>query len=133
MEMQGFKRLFKSLKINIMKQMLFLTFLLLCITSTGTSNEKHDKKIRQNKELVSNFIEALNSYDTDKFVSLFSEDGIYEEVCSGRLHKGRESIASYISATIQGIPDSKFEIVTSVADDNHATVEWIWTGTNTVG
>ncbi len=104
-----------------------------CITITGFSSEKDNKKIRQNEELVNSFIEALNAKDIGTFASLFTEEGTYEEVCSGRLLKGREAIANYINATLEGIPDSKFEIITIVADDKHATVEWIGTGTSTVG
>ncbi len=115
-----------------MKQKLFLLFILL-FTMTGFSNEKTNKKIRQNEELVHNFFETLNSYNTDKLVLLFSEDGTYEEVCSSRLLKGRDAIVRYINVTLKGIPDSKFEIETIVANEYHATVEWIWTGTNTVG
>jgi steroid delta-isomerase-like uncharacterized protein len=116
-----------------MKQKLFLSFLLVCITFTGFSNGNANKKIRQNEELGNSFIEALNAKDIGTLASLFTEDSSYEEVCSGRFYKGREAIANYIKATFEGIPDSNFKIVTIVADDKHATVEWIWTGTNTVG
>lgn len=100
---------------------------------TGFSSEKENKKIRQNEELVNNFFEALNAKNIGTFASLFTEDGTYEEVCSGRFYRGREAVANYIKATVEGIPDSKFEIVTIVVNENHATVEWIWTGTNSVG
>jgi len=73
-----------------MKQILFLSILLLCSTLTGISNEKCNKKIRQNEVLVNSFIEALNVKDMDKLTSLFIDDGTYEEVCSGRFHKGKK-------------------------------------------
>ena len=69
----------------------------------------------------------------DKLTSLFTENGTYEEVCSGRLNKGREAIANYIRVTIEGIPDSKFELVSLSCNANHAMFEWIWKGTNSVG
>ncbi len=116
-----------------MKQILFLSFLLLCSTLTGISNGKYDKRIRQNEALVHDFIEALNTQDIDKLTSLFTEYGTYEEVCSGRLNKGRKAIANYIRATIEGIPDSKFELVSISCSANHAMFEWIWKGTNSVG
>jgi len=116
-----------------MKQILFLSFLLLCSTLTGISNEKHEKKIRQNEVLVNSFIKALNEKDIGKLVSLFNENGTYEEVCSGRLNKGREAIANYIRATIEGIPDSEFELISISCSANHAMFEWIWKGTNSIG
>jgi steroid delta-isomerase-like uncharacterized protein len=116
-----------------MKQIFFLTFLLLCSTLTGISNEKHDKKIRQNEVLVNSFIEALNTQDLDKLTSLFKEDGTYEEVCSGRIHTGKKAISAYIAATLEGIPDSKFELVSISCSTNYAMFEWIWKGTNSVG
>ncbi|MCG6190969.1 ester cyclase [Maribellus maritimus] len=57
----------------------------------------------------------------------------YEEVCSGRFSQGKTAIKNYIVATIEGMPDSKFEIVSIVANENQAVVEWVWEGTNSVG
>lgn len=116
-----------------MKQIFFLSVLLLCSTLTSISNEKHEKKIRQNEVLVNSFIEALNVKDMDKLTSLFIDDGTYEEVCSGRFHKGKKAISAYIAATLEGIPDSKFELVSISCSANHAMFEWIWKGTNSVG
>ena len=50
-----------------------------------------------------------------------------------RVYSGKEAIKNYIQATIDGIPDSKFEVVTVLANADFASVEWIWKGTNTVG
>jgi len=79
---------------------------LIC-SSCGAQNTK--SLIRKNEAIAKSFIEYLNSHDVDKFTSLFAENGIYEEVASGRSYRTREKIAVYIGSTISGIPDTKFE------------------------
>jgi len=76
---------------------------------------------------------SLNLHDINKLISLFSENCLYEEVATGRRYTGRDNIAAYIRSTIDGIPDTKFTTVNVLATDSLAVVEWIWTGTNSVG
>jgi steroid delta-isomerase-like uncharacterized protein len=116
-----------------MKRLLFLAFFLLCIMAPAASSEQAGKKNRQNETLVKNFIEALNAKDMDKLVSLFSDDGTYEEVCSGRFHTGKKAISAYITSTLEGIPDTNFELVSVSCSADRAMFEWIWKGTNSVG
>jgi len=78
-------------------------------------------------------MESLNSHDISKLISLFSENCLYEEVATGRRYTGRNNIAAYIRSTIDGIPDTKFKTVNILANDSLAVVEWLWTGTNSVG
>jgi len=89
--------------------------------------------IQINKTIAKSFIETLNSHDINKFTELFAENGIYEEIASGRSYRTREKIAIYIGSTISGIPDTKFETINILATDSLAVVEWIWKGTNSVG
>lgn len=116
-----------------MKRLLFLVFFLLCTMLSGASSEQSGKKIRQNEAIVKNFIESLNAKDMDKLTSLFTDDGTYEEVCSGRFHTGKNAIRAYIVATLEGIPDSNFKMVSMSCSANRAMFEWIWKGTNSVG
>ncbi len=89
--------------------------------------------IQKNESIAKSFIEYLNSHDVGKFTSLFAENGIYEEVATGRSYTNRQKIAVYIGSTISGIPDTKFETINMMATNNLAVVEWIWKGTNSVG
>jgi len=89
--------------------------------------------IKKNEELAKAFIETLNTRDYSQFTSLFLEDSFYEEVCTGQKYEGKEAIKTYTKGTIDGVPDSKFEIITIVVSETNASVEWLWKGTNTVG
>jgi steroid delta-isomerase-like uncharacterized protein len=104
--------------------------ILICTFCGGQNN---NCLIQKNETIAKSFIEYLNSHDVDKFTSLFAENGIYEEVASGRNYTTREKIAVYIGSTISGIPDTKFETVNILANDSLAVVEWIWKGTNSAG
>jgi len=92
-----------------------------------------DSKIKENEVIAKDFIEACSAHDIDKAISLFAENCLYEEVASGMKYTSRKEIAGYLNGTISGIPDTEFEIVTIIANDTSAMVEWIWKGTNTVG
>jgi steroid delta-isomerase-like uncharacterized protein len=100
---------------------------------TSCDRQNNNSLIQENENIAESFIEYLNAHDVDKFTSLFTENGIYEEVASGRSYTTRQKIAVYIRSTISGIPDSKFETVNILATDSLAVVEWIWKGTNSVG
>jgi len=92
-----------------------------------------DNKEIENEIIARDFIEACSAHDIEKAISLFTETCLYEEVARGRKFTNREGIAGYLNGTISGIPDTKFEIITIIANDSSAMVEWIWKGTNTVG
>jgi steroid delta-isomerase-like uncharacterized protein len=92
-----------------------------------------DKGAENNASIARSFMEAWSAHDLDGLTSLFADDCLYEEVASGRTYTTKEGIAEYARATIAGVPDTEFAIVTVVADSRVAAVEWVWRGTNTVG
>jgi steroid delta-isomerase-like uncharacterized protein len=116
-----------------MKTKLFFitSFIILLCTFYGCQTK--NSLIQKNKTIAISFIKTLNSHDINKFTELFEENGIYEEVASGRSYRTREKIAIYIGSTISGIPDTKFETINILATDSLAVVEWIWKGTNSIG
>ena len=111
------------------KRVTYFITILLVTTISGCAN----KKIRQNETIARSLVEAFSTHDIDKFTSLFVEDCLYEEVAAGKKYEDKKAIAEWASYTISGIPDSELEIVSIIASDNMATIEWIWKGTNTVG
>jgi len=93
----------------------------------------NSQKIHDNEAVAKAFIEAWSSHDSGNLTALFADSCLYEEVATGRKFNTKGSIADYFDRTIAGIPDSKFEMVDVLASENMAMVEWVWTGTNTVG
>ena len=95
--------------------------------------QAQNQQIVLNSKIAESFISTLNRQDFDRFTNLFSDNATYEEVCSGRVYTGKTAIKNYIVGTIDGIPDSEFELISVTSDEKHAVVEWIWKGTNSVG
>jgi len=112
-------------KISFPIAVVILMFLLGCNESS--------QKIHDNEATAKAFIEAWSSHDSGNLTALFADSCLYEEVASGRKFNTKEEIADYLNRTVSGIPDTKFEVVDVTASENMAMVEWVWTGTNTVG
>lgn len=115
-----------------MKKLLTLSFVLFPLIIALIGCEKSANQ-RNNEELAKTFIEAWSQHEIDELTDLFDDECLYEEVASGRSYSNKEDIAKYVESTLAGVPDSKFETITIIADDEKATVEWLWKGTNSVG
>ena len=111
------------------KRIVCFVIILLVITICGCT----DKKIIENEAIARSSSEAWSTHDIDKLISLFADDCLYEEVARGLKYTSKKEIAEYVNGTISGVPDTDLEIVSVIASDNMAMVEWIWKGTNTVG
>jgi steroid delta-isomerase-like uncharacterized protein len=116
-----------------MKTTILFTLLLLFPFSNHSKSRIETSVTDENKKIGIAFLETLSSGDLEQFVSLFDENASYEEVGTGRVYYGRQAIFEYIDATLQGIPDSKFNLAGIVADERTVSVEWLWKGTNSVG
>lgn len=112
-------------KISFSIAVVILMFLFGC---NGNSQKIHD-----NEATAKAFIEAWSSHDSGNLTVLFTDSCLYEEVATGRKFNTKGAITDYFDRTIAGIPDTKFEVVDVTASENMAMVEWVWTGTNTVG
>jgi steroid delta-isomerase-like uncharacterized protein len=105
-----------------------------CILFTLGLQAQLNADVKQyNENLLKAFISTLNDHDAETFSMLFTDSCQYMEVNSGRIFTGREAVAVYISSTLEGMPDSHFEIIHLMAEDHLGMVEWVWTGTNSVG
>lgn len=114
-----------------MKTYLFLSAF--CILTISCANKNEKNLVKENETIARAFIEAWNSHDMNKLCALFTDEFFYLEVASGHSYTTNETLSNYGNLTIQGIPDSRFEIVSVVANEKTAAIEWIWKGTNTVG
>lgn len=118
-----------------MKQMsvIFITLISCLLFTMGLQAQSNKDAYQHNEDLLEAFISTLNEHDAQQFSLLFTDSCRYTEMNSGRNFAGREAVAGYISGTLKGMPDSQFEIVSLMADDHMGMVEWLWTGTNSVG
>jgi len=106
---------------------------LICLVGIILTGCYQTKTIQQNESIARSFIEAYDTHNANKLTSLFTDKFLYTEVPSGRTYSNSVDLASYMTKTIAGVPDTKFEIVSVIANEEYAAVEWIWKGTNSVG
>jgi steroid delta-isomerase-like uncharacterized protein len=114
-----------------MKGYIFILFLSAFFINSKPS--ENDKFLKKNQQIATAFLETLSSGNVEGFISLFAENATYEEVASGRIYSNHQEIKMYIKSTLEGIPDSKFELQDMVINDKVLAIEWIWKGTNSVG
>jgi steroid delta-isomerase-like uncharacterized protein len=109
-----------------------LPFFILLLLGASCTNDQNT--VQQNEAIARSFMTAFSEHDIDGLTALFAEDDcLYEEVATGRQYTTKAAIAQYLDATIAGIPDTRLEVTSIVANSDMAAVEWIWHGTNTVG
>ena len=103
------------------------------ITNVGYSHGDDNALAEQNAEIATSFIHAWDTHDMDLLTSLLADDFVYTEVTTGRFYTDKDALAAYGNATIAGLPDTRFEVLSVVATEHYAAVVWVWKATNTVG
>jgi len=104
------------------------------ITNVGLYHDDENSIIIEQNESIANlFIEAWDSHDSELLTSLFANEFIYTTVTTNNFYTDKDALVQYFNNTLEGIPDSRFDIVSILANEQFAAVEWIWKGTNTVG
>ncbi len=103
------------------------------ITNVGYSHSPENTMSDPNESIARSFMKAWDTHDINLLTSLFADEFIYTEVTTGRYYIDKNALALYANASIAGIPDTRFDVVSIVANERFASVEWIWKGTNTVG
>jgi steroid delta-isomerase-like uncharacterized protein len=73
---------------------------------------------------------AWSSHDTEKVLSLFTDDCIYEDVTFGVINRGKEELRAFADGVFAGIPDFKVDLTTRFAADTWAGMEWVMSGTH---
>jgi uncharacterized protein (TIGR02246 family) len=79
--------------------------------------------------ILNEYTTAWNSHDTEKVVSFFTDDGVYEELGIGVIKRGREELRAFINNFFANFPDTTFELTSSFISGNWYCAEWVWRGT----
>ena len=103
--------------------------LFICILGVHAQPDESEN----NEAIARRFVEFWTLEHYKDLAQLFAENCIYVETPSGNKFSGREAIQNYASTTLNGMSDTHAEIITVVANDKMAVVEWIWSGTNSTG
>src|SRR5215469_10167749 len=75
------------------------------------------------------FAECWSSHNADEFLSLFTEDCVYEDVAAGRLSNGKAELRAFYEMGFTAIPDHRMDLKSRFATDDRALLEWVVSGT----
>jgi steroid delta-isomerase-like uncharacterized protein len=84
----------------------------------------------QTSVLINDYTAAWNSHDTEKLVSFFTDDCVYEEVAIGATTRGKEELKAFLKRFFATFPDTNFEVTSSFMSGDWYCAEWVWTATH---
>ena len=90
----------------------------ICHSGGGTDNSQND------------YAAAWNSHDTEKMVSFFTDDSVYEDLGIGKIKRGKEELRAFINGFFATFPDHNFEVKSSFISGDWYCAEWVWSGTH---
>jgi steroid delta-isomerase-like uncharacterized protein len=68
--------------------------------------------------------------DPERVLALFADDGMYEDVTSGAVVRGKEDLRRYLIGAFATIPDFTFGVLRRFAAGPWVAIEWTISGTN---
>ncbi|WP_170937067.1 MULTISPECIES: ester cyclase [Rhodomicrobium] len=81
------------------------------------------------KKLIEEWAAAWSSEAPERFLSLFVDDCIYENVAAQRLLVGKAETGEFYRRVRTAFPDFKLTVISHVWDGSHAAAAWVTTGT----
>ncbi len=82
------------------------------------------------ERLLDDWAAAWSSHDTEKFLSLFTDDCIYEDVTFGAVNHGKKELRAYAEDVFTGVPDFKMELKAGFVTGDRGGMEWVMSGTH---
>jgi len=73
---------------------------------------------------------AWSSHDTERVLSLFTDDCLYEDVTFGVINRGKKELRAFADSVFVGIPDFKVDLTTRFGAGTWAGMEWVMSGTH---
>ena len=67
--------------------------------------------------------------DPERVLALFADDGMYEDVTSGAVVRGKKELRRYLTGAFATIPDFTFDVLRRFAAGPWVTIEWTMSGT----
>jgi steroid delta-isomerase-like uncharacterized protein len=80
--------------------------------------------------VLNEYTAAWNSHDTEKVVSFFADDCVYEDIGFSKTSRGKEELRAFINGFFAAFPDTNFELKSSFVFGNWYCGEWVWNGTH---
>jgi steroid delta-isomerase-like uncharacterized protein len=81
--------------------------------------------------IVERWVAAWNAHSPEQMAALFTDDGVYEDLAFEFVHEGRQGVATWVTITLAGAPDTRVELVYAFQAGDRAAAHWIFSGTHT--
>jgi steroid delta-isomerase-like uncharacterized protein len=85
----------------------------------------------QIRQLVDELYTAWSLHQPERIDAIFTDDGAYEDVGGGRIHRGKEEIKQLLRAAFSWAPDFRVTMVSLIVGENAAATEWVSEGIQT--
>ncbi len=72
----------------------------------------------------------LSSHDADRFLSLFTDDCVYEDVAFGVVNRVKRELRTFIEGIFGAFPDFRIDLKSHFVAGEWAAMEWVMTGTH---
>jgi len=79
--------------------------------------------------LTAGLAAAWSKGDVDGIVSFFTDDCVFEDVCSGVAHRGKEALRAEAKRVVEAVPDLRLEVVSAFGAGDWVAGEWVESGT----
>jgi len=92
--------------------------------------EQHIKKIMdmELEKFIEEWIAVSNSYDTEKYLTFYSEDAVLDDPSVGKKFSGKNGIKEYYESYFIGYKTQTKKINIAVKDGSQAHLEVVFTG-----
>ena len=76
------------------------------------------------EQIVRSLYEAINSHNSQKFVSMFTDDGVFTDKSSGRTYRGKEELRGMMATWLRAFPDVKINVSNIIGSGDLYCVEF---------
>jgi uncharacterized protein (TIGR02246 family) len=84
------------------------------------------------KHVLDEWARAWSSHDTERVLTLFTEDCIYEDVTFGMVNRGKQALRAFADGVFASVSDFTSEVTARFAAGTWAGMEWVISGTGTM-
>jgi steroid delta-isomerase-like uncharacterized protein len=73
---------------------------------------------------------AWNEHDTEKILSFYTDDCVYEDLAFGVVNRGKGELRKFINGTFAAFPDFNIEMKSAFLSGDWYGMEWVMSGTH---
>jgi len=85
----------------------------------------------QIRRLVNELYAAWSLHQPERLDQIFADDGVYDDVAGGQIHRGKDEIKQFLRAAYAWAPDFRVTMISLIVGDESAATEWVSEGIQT--